>query len=324
MKRIESITQKVDNFIFNVRNLNIIISLLLVVFVITFSVAYSREEARVRTENESYANMLKDIEEYQLNVIYSKVSPNNGYTDSSKEYENPIFSDAKEAVLTAFNKFNTYTSYEIESNGVSNALAVGQNVEIKISSLTVKYNSRFEYEKTCRVETKTNFGQSDANEIVYKNGQKYKRDGKNVRIENDKCVADFSGSYYKIDSSVNHLTNYIINENTIQHKRSFSFVRDKNNRILYYKATVTLDPETSITEYGKVVQEQGGTSFPVFSKIQLSCIIDRDGNLVSYENTEVMTVTKQVIFNITTTVTNTMTHKILSYNTTPSTPKPSL
>ena len=318
------IFRNLDNFIFNSKNLNIVIAVLLSIFMVTFTIVCAKEDARLRSENEVYSNMLKSIEEYQLNVIYSNVSPNSGYVDSSKEYEKPIFSDAKEAVLTAFNNLYNYSSYEIVGNGISYAEAVGQNVEVKNTSLSIRYSDGREFERSCRVETKTSFGQTEASECVYQNKQKYKRMGSNVHVSNDECVATFGGSFSKVQTSVPYMTTYIINENTIQHKRSFSFVRDKNNKIMYYKATVTLDTEEAIKDYGQNIMEEGGTSYPVFSKIELACIVDRDGHLVSYTATETMTVSKRIVFNITTSITNITTRVVISHDSTPSMPCPSV
>ena len=316
------IFKKLDNFIFNSRNLNIITAVVLAVFILSYTVIFSMKSSYQRYENERYERMLSEIEKNQLNIIYSNVSEYSGNSTSSGEIEYPIFKNAKEAVATAFEKYYNYKTYEMKGNGVSNAEAVGQHVEVKNTSLSVKYANGEEYERSCRLETKTNFGQTAASETIYKNGKKYTRQGSDVRTQGDECVANFSGEFKQVDSSITKMTTLLINNDTIQFQRSFSFVRDKNNKILYYKATVTVDPELSTKEYGQTIMEEGGTSFPIFSKIEVSCIIDRDGHLVSWETTEVMKVSKRIIFDITTSITNVINHILLSHDETPSTQMP--
>ncbi len=318
------IVRKIDTFIFNVKNLNIIISIMLSIFLITLGVVYSKRYTQYQLENKNYEAMIKEANEHQMNVIYTNISPNSGVVDKSKSSEDPIFKDAKEAVVTAFSNFNNYSSYEIESVGISNAVALGQNVEMRINSYAAKYGDGLEYARNVRVETKTSFGQSGASEIVCVDGKKYMRDGNNIRIENNNCVADFNSNYHQVNTQIPKIADYIINNETVKLKRAFSFVRDQNNKILYYKATVTLDPELSTTENAINIMEQGGTEKPIYTQVEISCVIDRDGNLISYEVTETLQLTKKIVFNVTATTITTIKYTILSYNTTPSHPRPNI
>ena len=320
--RKDLIVNKLDSFIFNSKNLNIITAVLLAVFVFSYAILFSVKLSNDSAENARYERMLQEIEKNQLNVIYANVSENSGNSASSQEIEYPIFKNAKEAVATAFANYYNYQAYEMKGNGTSYAVAVGQHVEVRNTSLSVRYANGVEYERSCRVETKTNFGQTAASETIYKNGKKYTRSGSDVKVEGDDCVASFSGEFQEKSTSVPKMTTLIVNEDTIQFQRSFSFVRDKNNKIKYYKATVTVDPELSVKEYGQTIKEEGGTSFPIFSKIELACIIDKDGHLVSWETTEVMTVSKTIVVPITTSITNVINHILLSHDVTPTTPMP--
>lgn len=318
------IAKKVDKFVFNAKHLNIIISAFLALFVIMFFVCYSRQSAYIDAQNQKYQKLLDEISEYQLNVIYSNVSPNDGYVDTSKEVEEPMFRDAKEAVVYAFDKLNNYKSYEIVSGGMNYSEAVSQKIEIRNDCRYIKYEDGLELEIACSYETKTNFGQSAGEQNVYVNGGKYQRSGSNVRLENGKATADFSGSFSKTNSPLQHIPHHVVNNQTVRFKNSFSFVRDKNNKIVYYKASVSLDPELSTIYYGQNVKEQGGTSFPVYSKVILSCIIDRDGNLLSYEIDEIMKVTKKVLIDIDATVDSQIIYTLVSHDTTPSVPRPQI
>ena len=321
-KEKESIFDRIDKIILNSKSLNIIIAITMSIFMIVLMIAYVTESAKLNAENERYQYMLQKIEENELNVIYSNVSPNSGTIDTSKEMEEPMFVNAKQAVAFAFDKFSQYKSFETKSEGMSYTSVLGQNVEVKTQGKTARYRDGYQFDTSYRIETKTNFGQSGATEIVYKDGVKYQRDGKNPRVENSKCVADFSGDFYRVNSSLKEPPSHLVNEETIIQSRSFSYVRDKNNKILYYKATVVLDSYTSTRTHGLNIQEQGGTSFPTFDKIELSCIIDRDGYIVSYSYDETMTVAKHIVVDISVSIHSTTTTVILSHDETPTIPMP--
>ena len=249
------------------------------------------------------------------------MTPNNGQVDSSKNKEDPIFKNAKEAVIVAFDKLYKSNSYEIIGSGKTSAEAAGQNVELLINFTNIKYDTGTEYDEIIRKETQTNFGQTDATQSIYKNGRKYQRNGTNIRKSGDSWIADFSGDFQDRTQSVTKHPWHIVNENTILANKFFSFARDKSGNIAYYKATVLLDVQTAVVDYAKSIQEEGGTTLPQFSYIEMACIIDRDGNMLSYTLTEKMTLIKHIVVDITTTTLNKITNIVLSTNQTPTIPE---
>ena len=317
----EIIVKKIEKYGFNVKILNAIIAVMVAIFTIAFFVVYSKEKAKYDLENVNYAARLKQIEQDQLNSIFGNVSPNSG-TVNKKEVEQPMFKNAKEAVVFAFDKFYNYNTYEIETTGFSVTDVVGQHVEVMLQTKSCKWDDGLEYEQNMMYETKTDFGQSKATECVYKNG-KYVREGKNLRNNNGTLMADFSGAYKKVDSSLTKKSGLIVNNQTILQSVSYSFIRDKNNKILYYTACVRLDTEESIRTYGQCIKEEGGTSYPIFSELELTCNIDRDGNLINYSSHERMTVSKSIVIlgAVTATLTNDYITVIKSYNQVPSIPR---
>lgn len=317
----EIIVRKIEKYGFNVKVLNTIIAIMVAIFTITFFVVYSKEKARYDLENSSYVARLKQIEQNQLNTIFGNVTPNNG-TINKKEAEKPIFKNAKEAVVCAFDKFYNYSCVETESHGYSIAEVVGQKVEVLIQSKSAKWEDGLEYEQNMMFETKTNYGQSKATESVYSNG-KFVREGKNLRNNNGTLEANFSGTYKKIESALTKKPMYIINTQTVLQNVEFSFVRDKENKILYYTAVVRLDTEETVRYVAQSIKEQGGTTLPVYSELEMTCNIDRDGNLLSYQCHEKMTLAKSIpiLGYINTTTTNDILNIVKSFNQTPSIPK---
>lgn len=313
----EIILKKIEKYGFNVKVLNTIIAIMVAIFTITFFVVYSKEKARYDLENSIYTARLKQIEQNQLNTIFSNVTPNSG-SISKKDAEKPMFRNAKEAVLFAFDKFFNYSTYETETKGFSIAEVMGQRVEVIIQTTSCKWDDGLEYEQNMMYETKTNFGQSKASECLYQNG-KFTRDGKNLKNNNGTLVADFSGKFTKSKSELTQKPMFVINSQTVLQNMSFSFVRDKDNKIMYYIAGVRLDTQETIKTYGQSVKEQGGTSFPIFSQLEITCNIDRDGNLISYTSHEKMTLSKSIpiLGAVTTTITNDYITILKSYNKTP-------
>ena len=317
----EILGQKIDNFVFNISNINKIIAVLMAMFIIFSIIFYCKDTAEYVRLNNIYETMLKEMEAHQLNVIYTNITPNGGQVDPSKNKEAPKYKNAKEAVAVAFANLDKSSSYEIVGNGRTVAEAAGQTVEIVMSFTNIKYQTGTAFDEFVRKETQTNFGQTDAAQTIYKNGRKYKRNGSNIRKSGDRWIADFSGNFHDVTQSITSHPGYIINNDTIVANKSFSFARDGNGNIAYYKATVLLDPKTSTKYYARNIKEEGGTTLPSFAYVQISCIIDRDGNLMSYSIQEEMTLSKVIVVEITTTTTNKTTCVVLSTNQNPSRPE---
>ena len=320
----ELIVRKVDKFVFNANNLDKIIAIFLAIFLMTFCICCGKRSAMLDNEQNVFNQMRDEIKAYQKYVMLANLTPNNGQSEG-KGMEAPKYKNAKEATLDAFNKLENYEMYEIDSKMVTTAVAVGQNVEIVINSNDYKYQDGMVLNRVVRKETKTNFGQTDAVETIYTGTQKYNRKGSNIRLENGKYVADFSGDFAVCDSKITKRAYYELDKASSLFSQKFSFVRDKNGKIAYYEATVLVgDPNSVVKDYATEIQEAGGTTFPDFSYLEISSIIDRDGNLISYTATEKMTFSKKIVIDITTTTTSVSTNILVSYNQTPSNPKPNI
>lgn len=321
----EIIVQKVekfDDYIFDAKILNRIIALFFALFLVCFFVFDTKLKEQENIQNERYERMLAELEARQLNLIYSQTTPNSGNGNAQVELESSAFKNAIDASICAFTKLRTYSTFEIEAKGITESSAAGQNVEIKMNSISVKFENGIYYNKTVRKETKTNFGQTDGTETVYTGTAKYVRKGENVRQEGDIYVADFSGKYEKQNSEVLSYAYYEINENTVLSSKSFSFVRNPDGTIAYYKATIICDAKGATGKYAKEIQEQGGTSYPNVSYLEISSIIDRDGNLLSYNINETMSMEKTIIISVTATANNDITYIVVSHDQTPSVPMP--
>ena len=314
----------IDKFAFNVSNINKIIAIMLVFFIFMCFVYGVKKNDKLNYENNVYENMITTLRSKQLYDMYLNLDQDEGQTENIKINENPIFNNAKEAVIFAYNRLVNYKSYDIDGSGVTNAEAVGQQVEVKINYRNVKFLDGVQMDENVRYETQTSFGQTEAAQYAYKNGQRYRRFGSNIRYSNGRYIADFNGSFSQYNSVVKSHPFYIINESTVTYEKMFSFTRKSNGRIAYYKATVFLDTSASVANYAKDIQEQGGTSYPSFSSVELSCIIDPNGDLMSYTATEKMTLSKTIVVDITTTTTTVTTSVLLSHDVEPSVPKPNI
>ena len=321
-EKINKFENKFDKFAFNVTNINKIIAILTAVFIIFCFVFYIKRDNQLNNENAVYDMMLQELQTHQLAVIYSNVTPNDGQIDTTKVPEAPIFTNAKEAVISAFEKFNNYDTYEILGHGSTTAVALGQTVQIGIGYKNYQFSNGTQLDENVRKELYSNYGQTEAVQNLYKDGKRYVRYGTDIRLSGEYWIATFNSGFTFRNSSINYHTSFVINAQTTQFAKSFSFTRDNKGRIAYYKATVILDPKLSTFDYARDIQEEGGTSFPEFSYIEIACIIDRDGHLMSYTSTEKMTLSKHIVFDITTTATTTRTSLIVSHDVDPSIPEP--
>ena len=68
----------------------------------------------------------------------------------------------------------------------------------------------------------------------------------------------------------------------------------------------------------------GKSTLPKFSRISLTCIIDKTGHLISMSTNEFMTLTKNVVIDVTVTTNNKLDYVLISHNETPSIPKPTI
>ena len=317
----ETLGQKLDNFAFNIKNINKIIAFMMAMFIVFGIIFYCKRNNELDTQNDVYENMLRQIQTHQLSVIYTNLTPNSGQVDPSKNKEMPKYKNAKEITIQAFSRLKNSSTYEIVGSARTVAEALGQTVEVVSNHTNIKYEDGVEFNELVRKETQTNFGQTDATQTIYKNNRKYQRKGTNIRKSGEQWIADFSGGFQDITKGVTSYPWYVVDNETILASKFFSFARDDYGNIAYYKATTLLDSNKAAFSYAKSVQEEGGTSFPIFTYIELSCIIDRDGNMLSYYMEEKMTVSKKIVVDITTTTLTKSTSIVLSTNQSPSRPE---
>ena len=314
--------EKIDKYVFDVNILNKIIAVFAVIFVVCFFVFSAKLQNKIIQDNDAYQKMLAELEARQLIDIYNNTTDDKGSGSTITNLETPMFNNGIEAVCFAFNKFYNYSCFEIEGKGTTYSSAAGQNVEILINSYSAKYSDGIVYNQNIRKETKSNFGQTEATETIYTGTEKWTRNGTNIRKSGDKYIADFSGNFQKRNSEIVRYAFYEVNKQTALYTKSFSFVRNDDGSIAYYKATILLDAQKATTKYAKEIQEQGGTSYPNVSYLEIACIIDRNGDMKSYNVKETMTLTKTVVINITATANNEFTYIFLSQNKTPSVARP--
>lgn len=322
MQSRELVVKKIDHFVFNVKVLNKITSAMVILFAIFFAISASIAVKKQTYYQDMYNLMLEtDAIRQRIQMIENSAPLNSTGTEA----EAPMFANAKSACIYAFDKFYNYSTYEIEVSGKTNSSAMGQNVEIDMRSRYFKYSDGVQLTQSFRNETSTNFGQSGATEIVYKNGKRYERNGSNLRTQSGKLTADFSGSYnLRSDSLLSKQPFYVVNSRSIIDQTFFSFVRDSNKKIVYYKATILLSSTFGVKDYAEDIREQGGTSLPTFTNVELNCLIDRNGELISFATNETMTLTKHIVIDISATTTNNLTYTIVSSNKTPSVVEPKI
>ena len=308
------VVKKIDNFVFNTKILNIIAIVMAVLFVFSFVFFGVKLEQRDQYYREIYAKMEQNIYNYNISLINNGVSSDGA---SSQPQQKEIFSSAKEAVCTAFDGLYKSKSFEISASGTSISSAVGQDVEILTGMLINRYDDGSEFQQTIKLETKTNFGQSSAQQYVYKNGKCHENDGSNIKNSSGTLSADFKNNFKEVQTQLKGVPMYLVTKSTVVKENYFTVKRTITGKIECYYASVLLSTYSSVKDYAIGIKEQGGTSLPEFSKIELNCVIDAEGNLVAYSVNEDCKLVKKVVFDITATVNNQIDYIVLSRNKTP-------
>lgn len=322
MKIKEIINEKfLDKYLLNIKTINIATIILSIMFAIVFlfnGICAQTADDIYMTE---YQKRMYVMDLYNKNFVYSSALDSETTTEKK---EDALFSNAKEATIYAFEKLNSYTSYELVCTGVTTSMAAGQTVEIVFDQKFIKYESGTEFMQCIRHETKTNLGQSSAIKNLYKDGKAYIAHGDNIRMKDGILYADFGN--YKLDTEtvLNSIPLYIFDEDSVILSNHFTVNRNANGKIRGYYASVQLSTHYAVKYYAHAVKEQGGTSMPIFSNITVNVELDKDGHVVALTVDEDMSLYKKVVVDIQAFVNNKASYKMVSYNQTPSIAEPTL
>lgn len=319
--RLDKLTQKLDKFTTNPKTIFTII----VFLICSLAVVFASTATKLKSASQ-LANEIASLEKQNSALSnQNQILQSQGTFESEiSSFDKQIFSNGTDAIVTAFENLNNYSSYEIEAHGTtsSDAPVVG-TVPIDMQGYAYKYQDGFIFDRMFQDDVYNKVGLDSALEIVIKDGKKYTRRG-NLVTKDGKLDGEFSADFKYFESKCLKHNFYIVNKSTIQSCK-FSIKKDKG-KILYYQVVANLDPKLAVKGHDIDIMEQGGTTLPTFNYIELTCQIDKDGNLMNYVINEQMNLSKHipVLGYVSTTTTNLTTNTILSFNKEPSVEKPTI
>ncbi len=295
-KRVE-MEQKKKTF-FNsskLRLVSIFFAILFGVYFITINTLNILEAS----ELSSYLNsLLNEISDY--NNQNTQESANN-YTNIDEGSNIPLFTDSKQAIIFAYNRFLTATSYELYSYGdiILNSPDLNLTYNGKANFRAIQFASGNQYVETIKKQTS---GSIDVNftraaKWYFANGVRYDVGTKQISMDGNKLYATYSeGWSLNADPLAKRISFYDINLSTIISAEPLQIIYHPITKKIYqYYVTIKLHPINSTMEYKKIIKEQGGDSYARFSDITIKCILNSSGDISSMVINELYSVDANVV-----------------------------
>lgn len=238
----------------------------------------------------NYENEFNNLLNY-ANSYNQKISNHNFFNQTNKENivnAEPLFSDGKTALISAFNKTMNSNSFYVETTGTMSTNTIGIDVKVATHIQVVRYSNNKIYECRSNKLLETNAGSLLG--IVENNSNKctkvlkdnsvfrgYKTD--KVSFVNNIPVGNYSGTpmIHNPDTPLLSENLYVINENTIKEITYFS-VKYKDGLPVNYFVQAELDTKKAVEKYGAVLKQcSGALEDPVFNKCLITAVIDAYG-----------------------------------------------
>lgn len=274
---------------------------------------------KLNAYEELYASLIASSKEFNNNLFEENNSNNN---NNNTQLDQPLFDDAIAAINYAYN-FTLSNPYDIKVEGMVTATTMGLTVNVKVQGTQIYYENGAVLIETKRYEMNSNFGQTMSTLSYYENNDCWRKGTSSVYMnERGDLVANYNEGFNFIDN-YGSPKQIIVNESTIAKQVYFKINRNVyTNKIESYSASVVLKPTLATKGYAEQVKEEGGLdSMPNYKTLELNCIIDAKGNLVSYNLKENYTSTMNLFGGITIECYNNSNYYITS-TTNPSIPQP--
>lgn len=259
---------------------NICVWICAICYLFAFFSTYFKVNGEYARYEAIYAEMLKESSDFNNNNNYN----NAGNTGITKE--TPKFTDATSAIDFAYNNYINSEFSEYEVIGNISAQASGITLPIYVHQIQIIYPSgTILCENRIWVED-DKYGVIDSTQRVYKEGNIYKRNVKADKMSFNKSTGEITANYgdkkYKFEIQENFAT-FIINKDTITRDLYFKVnYNPYNGQVESYSASASLHTKRAVDGYDNRLKREGTLSeIPSFSKLEIHCVIDRDGQLKS-------------------------------------------
>lgn len=263
-----------------IKVMNICVWLCVICYLFAFFSAYFKINGEYERYEAIYAQMLKESSDFNNSYNYENSS------SSATNKETPMFTDATNAIDYSYNNFLNAEFSEYEATGTVVAGGAGVSLTVKGYQKQIKYTSGAILCE-CRIWADDNkFGITNANQRLFKNGKVYIRtvfaDKMSYNQQTGEIMADYSDKEFEYEVD-NDFSTYAINKNTITRDLYFKVNYDPyTGQVKSYSASASINTKYGVEKYDERLQREGWLSkLPVFSKLEIHCVIGRDGALQS-------------------------------------------
>lgn len=293
----------IKNFKLNEKTLDIFCYVFCVIYLL-FVILFAINDVTIQNNiNREIQNML-----LHANAVNKKIEDNKFYNSSQEDDEiistEPLFTDGKTALLSAYNKTVNSNSFYGEAVGSMSTTTMG--ITVKVSSFTqvIKYSPTKCYENRANILLETNapsslmgmindLANSGVKRQKENNMIKQYRTGK-VYYENNLPVSNYKNSTIQNNVKAPMIAEslYIINEETIQEITYFKIKYKKGVPSEYYVQAV-LDPVGSTVNYKQIIREGAKVSSdPVYQSVVVTVIINAKGYVTNVTSIDKCTIEK--------------------------------
>lgn len=230
----------------------------------------------------------------RINALNKQVENSNLFkkdeTSNDDDPSEPIFSDGKTALLSAYEKFYNANSFYISASGTITTVALGINIKLSFQDTAVRFDNTKAYNELLvkyldassmqsMMEKEVQYGE----QLFLRNNEIKHRETLRVRNESGKLTGYEYGNIETPSEEKKLVANnlLIVNEETIKDITYFE-IKYKNGKPKYYYVQAELDPQKATVDFGKSTSFRITTfnfGVPRYSKCTLTAMIDAQGNL---------------------------------------------
>ncbi len=256
-----------------------------------FALLFATASVMDSRQQERYLNETLD----RINALNKQVENSNLFrkddTPAEDDPVEPIFSDGKTALLTAYDKFYNANSFYISASGTITTVAMGINIKISFQDTAVRYENTSKVYNELLVKYLDASSMQDMMEkevqygeqIFLRNNEIKHRETLRVKNESGKLTGYEYGNIETPGEEKNLVANnlLIVNEETIK-EISYFEIKYKNGKPKYYYVQAELDPQKAPINFAKATSFRITTfnfGVPRYSKCTLTAMIDAQGNL---------------------------------------------
>lgn len=303
---------------------NILIIISTIIYCFSFLAAFSNQTRKIAAYEQLFETLFYQTNEYNSNILRE----NNNFP--SVDQAMPIFFNAKEAVATAYENLNRAVSYEFQSFGVINItvhVPGGMQVQVFVHVNVVQFPNGNYMIETKRYEEGNANQQTKSSFKYYTPEGKYEKFTNNVtRNPDNTLTATYSKDFKFFPDNKEKRVDIVVDRSTIIKDLFFRINYDQKGEINSYSASVNLNTSTAVVNgYAENIKLEGGCDeIPKFTKLEVNCIIDSEGNLASMRLLETYESTVTFGFPIKITCNDTFNYYFTNMNKTPSIPEPTV